>query len=164
MIQLLFLNFGLAVNANGQYKSIEEVSVQLSSEELTVGQFFREVQRQTPFKFSYDSRKVDRTTPLTFSDRAGILEEFLVQAARQGVLSFRQYNHSIDVLKDEKRQIIVIEDDPITVTGKVTDESNEPLPGATVSVRGTSSGTVTDVDGNFSLTVEEGALRISPAR
>jgi TonB-linked SusC/RagA family outer membrane protein len=156
MIQLLFLNFGLAVNANGQYKSIEEVSVQLSSEELTVGQFFREVQRQTPFKFSYDARKVDRMAPLTFSDTEGILEGFLVQAARQGVLSFRQYNHSIDVLKDEKRQILVVEDDPVTVTGKVTDQNNEPLPGATVSVRGTSSGTVTDVDGNFSLTVEEG--------
>src|SRR5690554_4284421 len=156
MIQLLFLNFGLAGNANGQYKSIEKVSIQLSGEELTLGQFFKEVQRQTPFKFSYDSRKVDRLAPLTFTDREGVLESFLVQAARQGVLSFRQYNHSIDVLKDDKRQILVLQDDPITVTGRVTDETNEPLPGATVSVRGTSSGTVTDVEGNFSLTVEEG--------
>lgn len=158
MIQLLFLNFGLAVNANGQYKSIEEVNIQLSSEELTVGQFFREVQRQTPFKFSYDSRKVNRMTPLTFSDRAGILEGFLVQAAMQGVLSFRQYNHSIDVLKDDIGKVEVVEElDPIVITGTVTDNKNEPLPGATISLRGTSVGTVTDIDGKFSLTVPEGA-------
>ncbi|WP_209330174.1 SusC/RagA family TonB-linked outer membrane protein [Lunatimonas salinarum] len=155
-IQLLFLNLGLAVNANGQYKSIEEVNVRLSSEGLTVGQFFREVQRQTPFKFSYDSRIIDRMIPLSFSEKEGTLEGFLKQAARQGELSFRQYNHSIDVLRDERSEVVVEADDPITIMGKVTDENNEPLPGATISVRGTSSGTVTDIDGNFSLAVEEG--------
>lgn len=41
-----------------------------------------------------------------------------------------------------------------TVKGKVVDaENNEPLIGATVSVSGTTLGTVTDVDGNFTLTV-----------
>ncbi len=39
----------------------------------------------------------------------------------------------------------------ITVTGTVTDTSGEPLIGVTVQVRGTSIGTITDVDGNFTL-------------
>ncbi|RNC64458.1 TonB-dependent receptor [Proteiniphilum sp. X52] len=39
----------------------------------------------------------------------------------------------------------------ITVKGKVTDGSGEPLIGVTVQVRGTSIGTVTDMDGNFTL-------------
>lgn len=37
------------------------------------------------------------------------------------------------------------------ITGVVIDESNEPVIGATVMVEGTSRGTTTDVDGNFSL-------------
>lgn len=41
----------------------------------------------------------------------------------------------------------------ITVTGKVTDENNEPLPGVNVLVKGSSTGTVTDVAGNYSLNV-----------
>ncbi|MFP2997054.1 SusC/RagA family TonB-linked outer membrane protein [Spongiivirga sp. MCCC 1A20706] len=43
-----------------------------------------------------------------------------------------------------------------TITGNVTDGSNgSPLPGATVVEKGTSNGTTTDFDGNFSLTVGE---------
>ena len=44
-----------------------------------------------------------------------------------------------------------------TVTGMVTDTDSEPLIGASVLVKGTSSGTVTDIDGKFSLKVPEGS-------
>ncbi|MEQ9305261.1 MAG: carboxypeptidase-like regulatory domain-containing protein, partial [Marinoscillum sp.] len=42
------------------------------------------------------------------------------------------------------------------VTGTVTDDSGEGLPGATVLIKGTQSGTITDVDGSFTLNVSEG--------
>ncbi|EPR69057.1 TonB-dependent receptor [Cyclobacterium qasimii M12-11B] len=41
----------------------------------------------------------------------------------------------------------------IEVTGTVTDDLGDPLPGAAVLVKGTSSGTVTDLDGNFTISV-----------
>lgn len=44
-----------------------------------------------------------------------------------------------------------------TVTGSVLDPSGLPLPGATVIEQGTSNGTTTDFDGNFSIQVAEGA-------
>ena len=42
------------------------------------------------------------------------------------------------------------------VTGKVSDLKNEPLPGATVLVKGTSRGTVTDVDGTYAIQAASG--------
>ncbi|MCE5177861.1 MAG: TonB-dependent receptor [Porphyromonadaceae bacterium] len=39
-----------------------------------------------------------------------------------------------------------------TISGHVTDAQNQPLPGVTVLVKGTTSGTITDIDGNYSLT------------
>ena len=50
-----------------------------------------------------------------------------------------------------------------TITGKVVDDTNNPLIGATILVLGTASGTVTDVDGNFSLVVpaEQNAIVVS---
>lgn len=44
-----------------------------------------------------------------------------------------------------------------TITGTVTDATDEPLIGASVLVQGTTSGTVTDIDGNFSLEVPTAA-------
>ena len=44
-----------------------------------------------------------------------------------------------------------------TITGKVTDTSGQPLPGATVLIKGTTIGTVTDVDGNFLLHIPSDA-------
>ncbi|HET6559249.1 MAG TPA: carboxypeptidase-like regulatory domain-containing protein, partial [Prolixibacteraceae bacterium] len=50
-----------------------------------------------------------------------------------------------------------------TVTGSITDENNDPLPGVSIVVAETTIGTITDTDGNFSLRVPEGKneLRIS---
>jgi TonB-linked SusC/RagA family outer membrane protein len=47
-----------------------------------------------------------------------------------------------------------------TVTGKVVDEKGEPLIGVSIFARGTSAGTVTDVDGTYSLKVPEGATTL----
>ena len=44
-----------------------------------------------------------------------------------------------------------------TVTGNVIDDQGVPLPGATVLEVGTSNGTTTDFDGNYSITVQDGA-------
>ena len=42
------------------------------------------------------------------------------------------------------------------ISGKVVDESNEPLIGVTVAIQGTTVGTITDIDGNYALTVPAG--------
>jgi len=43
-----------------------------------------------------------------------------------------------------------------TVTGKVTDSTNEPLPGVSIVIEGTTSGVITDFDGNYNITLPEG--------
>ncbi len=49
-------------------------------------------------------------------------------------------------------QTVVAQD--VTVNGVVKDETNQPMPGATVVVKGTPRGVTTDVDGTFTLSVK----------
>lgn len=46
------------------------------------------------------------------------------------------------------------------VQGTVVDESGEPVIGATIQIKGTSQGTVTDIDGNFTLSAREGGTLV----
>ncbi len=43
----------------------------------------------------------------------------------------------------------------VEVKGRVVDDTNDPLPGVSVSVKGTTRGTITDVDGNYSIAVSQ---------
>ena len=48
-----------------------------------------------------------------------------------------------------------------TISGKVTDESDgSPIPGVNVVVKGTTTGTVTDIDGKYQLQTKEGATTL----
>ncbi|MBB4079582.1 TonB-linked SusC/RagA family outer membrane protein [Lewinella aquimaris] len=68
-----------------------------------------------------------------------------------------QYARANDVTGADERTVLEV----VEITGTVTSaEDNFPLIGVSITVQGTSSGTVTDLDGNFSLDVEEGAVLI----
>ena len=53
--------------------------------------------------------------------------------------------------ESEASQITGIEQQANTVRGKITDVNGEPIIGASIAVKGSSNGTITDLDGNFSL-------------
>nr|MBI1232369.1 SusC/RagA family TonB-linked outer membrane protein [Cytophagales bacterium] len=160
VVQLLIFNFVLAVNVNGQYKSISDVRVKLDRETLTLDQFFGIIQKQTQFKFSFDQKDIDKRSLIYLDQKDATVEEFLGQVSKQTSLRFRQLNNSIDAIKlatDTEKAIKRLD---ITVQGTVKDENGNPLPGATVTIEGTSRGTVTDIDGNYTLEVPEGAVLV----
>ncbi|MEQ9230113.1 MAG: carboxypeptidase-like regulatory domain-containing protein, partial [Cyclobacteriaceae bacterium] len=56
--------------------------------------------------------------------------------------------------------VLVVQAQNRTVSGRIVDDTGEALIGASVTIKGTSSGTVTDIDGNFSLSVPDGAVLV----
>lgn len=49
----------------------------------------------------------------------------------------------------------------ISVKGQVTDESGEAIPGATISIQGTTTGTISDMDGNFTINAKKGSTLVA---
>ena len=47
-----------------------------------------------------------------------------------------------------------------SISGQVTDDTGEGMPGVTVIIQGTTDGTVTDLNGNFNLSVPEGQYKL----
>ena len=76
------------------------------------------------------------------------------QKEDQKAKQFDQLNRNeIQSVKNSK-----ISTGPRTITGKVTDDNGEGLPGATIIVKDAGDGTITNVDGTFKLDIEEGTL------
>ncbi|WP_224996284.1 TonB-dependent receptor [Cesiribacter sp. SM1] len=61
--------------------------------------------------------------------------------------------YSFSGVAAENSRVEEVAEAALQVKGRVTDETGEPLPGVYIIIKGTSNGTVTDVDGNFSLEV-----------
>jgi alpha-2-macroglobulin len=60
-----------------------------------------------------------------------------------------------------KKTALFIQNSTGNITGVVTDlEHNEPLPGATIQIKGTDRGTVTDIDGNFAIDINESSVTL----
>jgi TonB-dependent starch-binding outer membrane protein SusC len=158
VVQLFFLNLIHASPTNAQGSlDIRQVFINLTLEDASLERTFEEISSQSGFTFIYD-QKLAQDAPLVHLQAANTtMEEVLLQLSASHGLSFRQVDEKISVRASSRRSIrqpILVE---VTITGNVVDPNGEPIPGVTVSVPGTSLGTATDIDGNYSITVPEGS-------
>jgi TonB-linked SusC/RagA family outer membrane protein len=160
LLQLFVLNLVLALNVNAQFKRIDEVKVTLNQTEFSLKQFFRAVESKSAFKFSYDTRRVDLSVQVRLMKTDGTIEEMLREVASQASLGFRQVNDQIDVRRVNTPVVEQVIAEDVTIRGTVRDENGDPLPGATISVQGSTIGTVTDLDGSYSITVPDNSVLV----
>ncbi|MCY1723494.1 TonB-dependent receptor [Prolixibacteraceae bacterium Z1-6] len=76
----------------------------------------------------------------------------LVSVIEAGAIDIEKASHLTDLPGSPVSEKMV-EQQEKTITGNVTDGKGLPMPGVTVLVKGTTTGTVTDVNGNFSLEI-----------
>lgn len=163
LFQCLTMGLLFASNGNAQIKSIEEVIVRMPLEGVSVKDAFKKIEGASDFTFVYLTREVRNLPPIFVEGKGQSLYDVLVEIAQQTGLDFKQINHNIHVQKSNKEEnepMISISEVDVVVRGTVTDEKGEPLPGATLLVEGTNIGTVTDIDGNFTLDVPERGVLI----
>lgn len=159
--QVIAIQFLLAAPTKGQ--NLEEVKVDMNLTDARLTEIFSAIEAQTDYVFSYtsDVRKIKQRFTLQLHDAT--VADILRKISRHAKLQFMQINDNINVsTKPEKetgsREVLSLPEDK-TVTGRVTDaETHESLPGVNVLVKGTSIGTNTNSDGNFSLNVPENAM------
>ncbi len=147
----------MASTTSAQVKSIDEVHLKLDRKSYSLKELFREIESKTEFSFFYTDAVIGGQSGLSFAKTAGTVEQHLYQIATQTNLRFKQVNNTISVIAHKAGESLVeAESRQAKISGTVTDESGAPLPGVTVLVEGTTNGTVTDIDGNFSIEASEG--------
>src|SRR5690606_702420 len=122
-----------------------------------------QIAQKTGFNFVYNSTTLNLNQKITLKARQRELYDVLMELSKKANVQFKRVNNSIYVKNILNKETKVIDDSSLfqsrTITGTVISfDDNSPLPGVNVVEKGTLNGTVTDIDGRYSLKVREGAI------
>nr|WP_129730358.1 TonB-dependent receptor [Parabacteroides goldsteinii] len=135
--------------------------VTITVKNQSIRQALKEIERLSNYKFFYnnDLSSLDKVVSLSAKDES--IEAVMSKLLAGTDISYKQDNNNLIVLTLKATTPKQAASDQ-KIKGTVVDESNQPVIGANIVVEGTTNGTITDLDGNFSLQVPEKAeLRIS---
>lgn len=150
-----------ALMAQSQPTPPHVAKVTLSLKDATMSELFQDIQKQTGLSVVYNASRVnmDKKVTVTANNES-------VNTVLDRVLAGAEFSYTIN----DKHIVLANKaaanqrDAKQAVTGRVADSKGVPLLGATVVVVGTTTGVVTDVNGNFSVPVAIGsALEVSYA-
>lgn len=125
--------------------------ITIKKKNVTLEEALHEVEKQSTYMVAFNESKLDKTKRVDLNINAQPLEKALTTILSGTGQTFKirdKYIMIIPVSKSapEKKKI----------TGVVKDTNGEPLIGVNVSVRGSSMGTITNMDGEFSLQAAKG--------
>lgn len=116
-----------------------------------------QLQREAKIHFVYDEENIDSGKRVSLSYTQTPLNAVLDDFCKQTSLRYEVKRNLILILP-AKQNKNTGKNTPFYMTGIVTDETGESIIGATIMIGGTGQGTVTDMDGRYSLQVTPGDL------
>jgi len=168
-VQICLMNLLLAGDLEAQKsQSVREVGININAQVSSLQKIFNEIESKTDFTISYDKseikQKLKQSVTITPNSNQKV-SDVLIEVAKQAGLKFRQVNQNISVITGNSTSDEIIHESlvaDVEISGQVTDETGQGLPGATIVVKGLASGTTSDLDGKFKLTTpEDGILVVS---
>lgn len=140
----LLLVVCLQISAKGVSQQIS-----ISEKKAPLKKVLRQVARQAGISIVYDETLLATANPVTIDIKNATVKEVL-----DICLSNQPFAYTIDGTRIIVKSLPTAKsaaDTTINVTGRVTDEKGEPVPGVSVRVKNGTTGTATDVDGRFKL-------------
>ena len=133
--------------------SVYSQQISLSLKNAPLEKVIKEIRKQTGYAFFYDAAYLQRATPVSVDLQKVSVEEALIKAFEGQRFTWEVLENTILIKPSTKiNKAPTKEIQPTTdVKGRITNDKGQPLPGASIKVKGTIMGTVADADGNFVL-------------
>jgi len=130
----------------------QQTKLSISMKDATVKEVLKQIEEQSEFYFLYKNVDIDVNRIVSIDEKEKSVESILNQIFSGTNVSYEVVNRQIVLVdKGEANSSLPIEQQQKSVKGKVTDSSSASLPGVSVVIKGTTTGTITDANGNFSL-------------
>lgn len=158
---LLFL---ILVQAKAEVSYSQSAKISLDMRNASVEDVLNNIEEKTEFYFLYNSKlvNVDRKVDLDISNQT--IQKVLSTIFANTDVEYRIEDRQI-ILNNKalaEKAAVNAPQQSRTVTGVIKDKTGETIIGANVAIKGTTDGTITDYDGNFSIEVPaNGTLIVS---
>lgn len=147
-LTLLLLWMGLLnLMASESYSQLTTLTITLKN--VTVEHVLANIEDNSEFNFVYNREVIDLDRKVNVNFKDAKVNDILDDLFKNTNVSYRLIDRTIVLSAVSEK---VVSKEPRTISGRVTDSSGLPLPGVSVVIKETTTGTVTDVEGRYTLT------------
>ncbi|WP_158618278.1 SusC/RagA family TonB-linked outer membrane protein [Chitinophaga lutea] len=149
---LVVLSVQLLPAASASAQRLRDQVVQLPLKDESLLGAFKKIESQTGFRFMYRKSDVRHILHLNMPAGQQYLADVLEHLLAPNALTFRQVDNRILIEPAATiKPAAAAADSTTSVTGRVTGDDGNPVIGATVIVKGTRKGAITNEDGQFTI-------------
>lgn len=152
----LLAGFLMQANAENVYSQSAVISIEMNN--ATVEEVLNEIEMNSGYHFLYNNQLIDVDRKVSVKADADNIESVLHDLFDGTNVAYKIVNKQIVLgLKDHSAAEIAAVAQTKVIKGNVVDKNGEPIIGANIRVKGTSTGTISDIDGNFALEIDGNA-------
>lgn len=156
MSKFTFILFfvGLLQVSAASYAQITKLNLKIADASLV--EVFERIEAQSEFRFFYDNAQIDLKQRVSLDMKNSKIEDVLNDVFKSTHITYEVLDRHI-LITNKGSEFTGATQNITKVTGRVTNSvDNQPIPGVTVVVKGTTVGVVTDSNGDYSITVPAG--------
>ncbi|HAQ20515.1 MAG TPA: SusC/RagA family TonB-linked outer membrane protein [Prolixibacteraceae bacterium] len=142
---LIFLISTLSLMAGESYS--QNMRISLNMKNVQIKDVLLKIENSSEFFFIYNNQLIDVDRIISVNANNEKIKDILVDIFKDQQVEYQVTDRKIVIAP----LALANEQTPVRISGKVTDASGSPLPGVTVTIKGTSIGIITDFEGNFTL-------------
>lgn len=154
----LFFCFLFVIQLYAEDAYSQSAIVNLERNQLSLRELMTRIEKQTGYLFIYNKKDIDINRTIKLKTTSKSVSDILNEVFNKSDISFKFANNYISLYKTEEVKENQQQSQKKIVTGRVTDAAGEPIIGANVLDSKTKKGTITDIDGKFSLSVEDNSM------
>ncbi|MDR2969241.1 MAG: secretin and TonB N-terminal domain-containing protein [Tannerellaceae bacterium] len=141
------------------FQSFLFAQVTITVKDTRIKQIIQQIEKNNGYSFFYSDDFIDLDKTISIDIKNGSIESVMDRMFKGTNINYVIGENKQITLTDRKEDDKkALAESRKKITGVVRDENGEPVIGASIAVKGTSTGTVSDIDGAFSLDVPQNAI------
>ena len=140
----------------------QSLKFSIHKQNSSISEVFKEIEKKSDFTFFFNDNQINVKQKVSVSANNASIEDVLAQVLQNTGYNYQIIDKQILIKVSDKEVMAVpaVSQSDKKITGIVLDATGMPVIGANVMVKGTTNGTITDMEGKFSLEAREGAVLV----